>query len=346
MSKLKTFFKKDLSGKELENFKIDKQIVIYRRKYGILKDNKDFITKLGITSNQFAGRLVSLGKRGYIEVKKINLKTKTTSYNITNKETKNEIMVDIYNKMPHKKIVEKYDVSISTVSRIKKFMIDIGFKPKSIPKPSNTYSNVNGVNKEIARNKMAKYIVDSDVIGVIPTLSHIACTIEKKILVDQPTQKFIGVEMDKVTYKEMKATIKRENLPFETHCGKISDKIYGQVEDVYAHLILDYCGCLPTFSKEIEYAINNKIVKSGGVIAITFGKPHRGDNAMTRFILSLGATITNNPNDTRCISDKATEAYFNRIIGDNFDFLEVFNYTDIKENGKGYPMTLIILKRK
>lgn len=342
MSKLKTFFKKDLSGKELENFKIDKQIVIYRRKYGILKDNKDFITKLGINSNQFAGRLVSLGKRGYIEVKKTNLNPKTISHNTTKKDVKYKIMVDIYNKMPYKVVIEKYGVSNATVGRIKRLMIDINFKPKS----NNTYSNVNGVNKEIARNKMAKYIIDSDVIGVIPTLSHIACTIEKKILVDQPTQKFIGVEMDKVTYKEMKATVKRENLPFETHCGKISDKIYGQVEDVYAHLILDYCGCLPTFSKEIEYAINNKIVKSGGVIAITFGKPHRGDNAMTRFILSLGATITNNPNDTRCISDKATEAYFNRIIGDNFDFLEVFNYTDIKENGKGYPMTLIILKRK
>ena len=134
----------------------------------------------------------------------------------------------------------------------------------------------------------------------------------------------------------------------ETYHGNLSDKIYGTIENQYAHVIADYCGMLPTFSKEIEYLINNKVVKHGGVIAITFGKPLRGTDAQTQFIKSLGATITNNPNDNRCLSDKAVEAYFNRIIGDNFNFVEIFNYSDDKKDskGKGYPMTLVILQRK
>jgi len=221
-------------------------------------------------------------------------------------------------------------------------MVDINFKPTS----TNTYTNSDGLNKEIARCKMAKYIIDSDVLGIIPSLPHIACTIEKKILLEQPTQKFIGVEYDKPTCVELAKTIKNENLPISFYYGKLADKIYGQIENAYAHIIADYCGMLPTFSKEIEYAIQNKIVKVGGIIAMTFGKPIRGTDAQSEFIKSLGATITNNPNDNRCMSDKATESYFNRIIGDNFQFVEIFNYSDDKKgNGMGYPMTLVILKR-
>ena len=214
-------------------------------------------------------------------------------------------------------------------------------------KPTNTYTNVSGENKEIARNKMVKYIVDSDVIGLIPSLPHIACTIEKKILQDQPSQKFIGVELHPPTFLELDETVKAEKLPITTYEGKLADKIYGQHEDAYAHIIADYCGELTTYAKEIEYAIHNKIVKNGGIMALTFGKPIRGHSTLAKFIKSLGGVMTNNTKDNRCMSDKAIEAYFHRIIGNDFQFLEVFNYSDDKvdADGNGYPMVLIILKR-
>ena len=285
------------------------------------------------------------------------IKRKSSGTEVQNDNVKNIIKVLqlIEKKVTYQEISNKLGITTSTINNWKdRYVIVVSGKPqvvtpkkeKKVKKSKNTYTNADGVNKEVARNKMSKYIVDADVIGVIPTLPHIACTIEKKILLEQPNQEFIGVESIKETYSDMKKTIKAEGLPITPYNGKIGDKIYGKTQDTYAHLILDYCGCLPTFSKEIEYAISNKVVKSGGIIAITFGKPHRGKNDMTKFILSLGTTITNNPNDNRCQSDKATEAYFNRIIGDDFNFLEVFNYTDInEETGKGYPMTLIILKR-
>ena len=251
-------------------------------------------------------------------------------------------------------LTKKLGISSSTLAGRKLSLSNRGhirpnvkYVPKNPHKPKKDgYTNADGENKEIARNKMAKYIVDSGVIGLIPTLPHIKCIIEQKILVDAPTNTFLGVELKKPIYNSMKRVIRKHKLPFKTYRGKIGDKIWGQAKDVYAHMILDYCGCLSSFSKEIEYSINNKIVKSGGIIAITFGKPHRGDSDTTKFIMSLGTTITNNPFDNRCASDKATEAYFNRIIGDNFEFVEIFNYKDDKENGKGYPMTLVILRRK
>lgn len=46
--------------------------------------------------------------------------------------------------------------------------------------------------------------------------------------------------------------------------------IFNAHEDKYSHLILDYCGRINTFQSEIEMAINNNIVKKGGVIAMTF----------------------------------------------------------------------------
>ena len=193
---------------------------------------------------------------------------------------------------------------------------------------------------------MVKYIIDADVNGTILSLPYHTCAIEKKILVDAPSSKFIGVEYDEETYKELKKTVKAEKLPIKTYEGKLSDKIYGENKNTYSHIIADYCGGLGKFGNEIEYAVKHKIVKVGGIMALTFSKPIRGGKQADE-ILAMGGTISNNPKDQRCASDKAFEAFFNGIISDNFQFVEVFNYKDDKVDaeGNGYPMILIILKR-
>jgi hypothetical protein len=107
-------------------------------------------------------------------------------------------------------------------------------------------------------------------------------------------------------------------------------------------LILDYCGHLSTFSKEIEYVINNDILKLFGIMAITFGKPLRGLDSQTAKIKGL-APINNG--DERCVSDRGIENYFAKITGWNYEVKEIFYYSDKKESGKGYPMTLVIIQR-
>jgi hypothetical protein len=200
----------------------------------------------------------------------------------------------------------------------------------------NTYANHNGINKEVARDKMANHIIDSGVIGEVPTLPNTTWAIEQKIVSGLKDMSFIGAECIEDTFIQMKAKLRSLKLNAKTFFGKIGDLMYGKIEDTYAHLILDYCGELPTISKEIEYAINNDIVKLGGIIAVTFAKPIRTVSLQSTKIKGLAAI---NNADNRCMSDKAVEAYFNKVTGWNYQVVEFFYYQDT------YPMTLVIIKR-
>ena len=204
-------------------------------------------------------------------------------------------------------------------------------------KKQGVFTNQDGANKEVARDKMADAIIDSNVIGIMPSLPNDTWAIEQKIELGLKGIEFLGVENKPVVFTEMKRALKKTTLTAKTYFGSISDKIFGQLEDTYAGIILDYCGCLPTFSKEIEYAITNNIVKVGGIIAVTVAKPIRDTlGAKSARILNL-ATKSNT--DFRCDSDRATEAYFNKITGWNYEVQEIFYYQDT------YPMVLVLIKR-
>ena len=116
--------------------------------------------------------------------------------------------------------------------------------------------------------------------------------------------------------------------------------IYGYDSDSYAHLLLDYCGNLPTFAKEIEHVINNDIVKVGGIIAVTTRKANRfGKGDSFEYIRALGNTKNNNIYDKRCNTERENESYFYSIIGKNYRILEFFYYQDES------AMMLTIIKR-
>lgn len=211
-------------------------------------------------------------------------------------------------------------------------------------KKENTYTNHDGENKEVARVKIAKYVIDSGVVGTIPTLPNTEWAIEQKIDSQVSGNDFIGVECHEPTFNTMKSNLKKLSLKAKTVFGKIGSIIFGKLENTYAHLILDYCGNLVTFCKEIEYVILNDVIKVGGIMAITFSKPIRGTDILSEMIKGL-APINNT--DERCMSDKGVEAYFNKITGWKYQVLEFYYYADKKvdSNGNGYPMTLVIIKR-
>ena len=218
----------------------------------------------------------------------------------------------------------------------KKYFGKIKENKQKKEKKQGVFTNQDGANKQVARTKMADAIIDSNVIGIIPSLAK-TWAIEQKIAMGLKGIEFLGIENDPVIFTEMKRALKKTTLTAKTYYGSISDKIFGQLEDTYAGLILDYCGCLPTFSKEIEYTITNNIVKVGGIIAVTVAKPIRNTlGAKSARILNL-ATKSNT--DFRCNSDRAIEAYFNKITGWNYEVQEIFYYQDT------YKMVLILIKR-
>ena len=71
-------------------------------------------------------------------------------------------------------IKKSVDTTINKLDSI----LDIGKRKKLTAyqlkkiKNENTYTNENGKDKEVAREKMALAIIDSKVVGVIPTLPH------------------------------------------------------------------------------------------------------------------------------------------------------------------------------
>lgn len=212
-----------------------------------------------------------------------------------------------------------------------------GRKPKD---DKNTYKNETGANKAIAREKMANIIIKSGVSGIIPTLPNTNWAIELMINKVTNSNSFLGVERNPITYKKMRSNLKEfkstSNIFGTTHLGNISEVIYGKNEGSYAHMILDYCGNLATIKKELEYTIQNNVLAVGGVMAVTFAKPIRGTDAESLKLLDLA--VENNT-DSRCASDKAIEAYFQKITGFTHKVVEFFYYQDT------YPMTLVLIKR-
>lgn len=257
-------------------------------------------------------------------------------------ETKTAIRTELIDKpkINRPSLAVKYGVTLRTVGAIYAHLSRAAKKAGIVKKADNSYSNHDGFNKNVARTKMINPIIDSGVAGNILTLPNNNWIIEQKIAKAVKGVSFTAVECVRKTFLEMRRKGKELGLSFTANFGFINEFIYGKIENSYGHLILDYCGELPKISKEIEYAINNNIVAVGGIIAVTFVKQIRGtkNTVLGETIMGL-ATINNG--DLRCDTERAAEAYFNKITGWNYRVEEFFYYQD-----KGHtPMALVVIKR-
>ena len=133
------------------NFKLDFDIVSTNL------TNAELCKKHGINQSRISNRKASLVSRGHLKPS-----AKAIAKAITQPTNTQEVKT--------KELVEVLGNVIASFS-------------KEVDKPKvGDFTNNKGVNKEIARNKMAKYIVDSNVEGLVPTLPYIHANIEKKIL--------------------------------------------------------------------------------------------------------------------------------------------------------------------
>jgi hypothetical protein len=264
-------------------------------------------------------------------------------------------------------VAEKFEVGTMTVSANRSILVRQGLIAKAIAvvkkvkvtnvkvnnvmdvatalieKGKGEFGNVKGVFKKEARQKMVDAI---KVIGTTLSLPFEDAIIEKKIL-DEVSKKmtFIGYEWDKNIFWNLCKTIGNDKLPINPVFGSIGEAIFKATKDTYANLILDYCGVLDTFAKEIEFAVNNDIVQKDGIIAITLSKMGISNN--TGVIGEIFNSMPMNLFNTNISeTELGIKLFLNKILTKNYSVETVFNYRDIKENGnQGMPMILIIVRR-
>lgn len=205
----------------------------------------------------------------------------------------------------------------------------------------NKYNKIEGKDngKKQARKLTIDKIIYSNISGLVATLMETKTDIEKSLSEHYPDMRFLAIERNEDTYKQLKALVETEKLPIDVKMGNMSSYLYGAEENQYAHLLLDYCGILPTIDKELRYTIQNKIVCVGGVIAVTITKPIRFSNGNIADTLNTLKVKNNNfEGDKRTDIDRCIEKYFYSLCG--FDYtIDFFSYKDTS------PMMLILLKR-
>jgi hypothetical protein len=246
--------------------------------------------------------------------------------------------------------VSRIERNLLAITKLEANIIDINKDIKTIlakgkKRNTNTYTNSNGINKELARLKMVSGVLNSGLNGKILSLPYSTWVIEQKITDKTNAYNFLGVECHKQTYNDMKKTIKGTNLPFEVFHGKAEQKIYGVESNTYAHMILDYCGTLPTVMNEIEYALDKKVLQVGGKMYVTLSKAIRSINSNEK-LLNIANSIDNRRSADKCASDVVIEGYFNKVVGWSHKIEEIFHYSDVKENGNlTVPMVMVAITR-
>lgn len=204
-------------------------------------------------------------------------------------------------------------------------------------KRSNTYSNACGVKKQHARDIILEAI---KVHGIIPSLPFSTCELERQILSKNPNAfKFIGCEKDADTYIEMFKTIKNDEIlknAITPHYGLIGDFLMNAKENAFSNLILDYCGTLETFKKEITHSVVANIVGVGGAICVTLTK--RGSAIENNIFNEINKNIPSNLfEDGVGEIERAIRAFFINLVtsNPNYSIETFFPYQDDKkEDGR------------
>jgi len=214
----------------------------------------------------------------------------------------------------------------------------------------SNFPNIKGEHKDEAREKIVSEIKKSGLkYGKILSLPASEFIIEQTIF-NEVSQKFryVGVEYDKDEFFKLLTNLGVNKFVMTPIYGSISEQIFKAKQDEFSHLILDYCGQLDTFAKEIIYAIQNNIVAKNGTIAITLNR---------RITLAPGYsfadTIYSDMLGLRNIKEVekgnlvrvALNIFLERICGLNYAITDTFEYCDKKGTKKGANMVLAIVKR-
>jgi hypothetical protein len=207
-------------------------------------------------------------------------------------------------------------------------------------KAKGEFNNHGGANKQIARDIMTEYVTNGTLGKVLSLPSHTA-KLELQIL-DKISSglDFIACERELDVFHKLVGTIlnnKKLKKSVKPTFGEIGDVIYNSKSDEYAHMILDYCGTINTFHKEIEFAVKHDILKLNGTMSITLSKIGLGNSKgiIGELLSQFPADCFTNEKQT----DIGIKLFLNKILKSNYKVEKIFNYCDTS------PMVLIVIKR-
>lgn len=193
--------------------------------------------------------------------------------------------------------------------------------------------------KNTARAIMTDAIAATSLLsGAILSLPSYTCELEFQ-LVKKVSKKFEFdlVEYKPSTYRKMLKKVDELKLGRKvrmTYKGNMGDMIARSRKNEYSHLVLDYCGMVSTFASEIAMAMENKIVKRGGLILLTLA--NRSNKWGSDFMAKYGDTVLD-----------AITKFITEVGGNSYKIQQMHPYRseDSKGGKRGANMVLIAIKR-
>jgi len=207
---------------------------------------------------------------------------------------------------------------------------------------SGEFTNQKGEKKNVARNKMVNAIANSNIkTGKLLTMPNEDWTIES--LIDRYVSKvfkYEACENDKKVFPIMLSKVDDFGRSSECHYGDIGKQILPMGEDTYSHMILDYCGNLETFKREIVHACMHNLVVDGGTIAITVCKARNSSpmvGKLNRYVTKMTGNLPTDESKTAIY----IRTFFEQVASiSDFEVIESLEYFDTS------AMMLTILRRK
>lgn len=205
----------------------------------------------------------------------------------------------------------------------------------------DTETNFNGgENKNNIRHLFYKHVKNSGKLrGHFFTLPSDTCTFENELnIVSDNKFHYLSAEHDKDTFMKARKVSLDLNLVMSLNLGEASEILLSKTEDTFSHIFLDYCGTFTTYENEVRYAITNNLVKTDGLIGLTFTT--REANTKQQTCIDYHRNVLN------FTGSKDTPSTIGGIrlkllsfIGNNYKIVEFEPYKD------GSHMVFVLLKR-
>ena len=189
--------------------------------------------------------------------------------------------------------------------------------------------------KKLARQIIAKWVGTLTSKQQVLTLPYVTWAMEK--LIEMYTGykfSYMACERDFTIFKEMILNGNKWGKKNDFYYGTLGDKIKMAIENQYSHLILDYCGMLSTFRREITMAVINNIVEVGGTISVTLLKARDNSHIIDKCYEASGESDSDNRTEI------AIRHFFISLCNiSDFEVVEELTYQT------KVPMMLTVLKR-
>ena len=198
------------------------------------------------------------------------------------------------------------------------------------------FKNIDSEGKKLARQIIAKWVGTLTSKQQVLTLPYVTWAMEK--LIEMYTGykfSYMACECNFTIFKEMILNGKKWGKNNDFYYGALGDKIKMAIENQYSHLILDYCGMLTTFRREIIMAVTNNIVEVGGTISVTVIKARDKDIIDSCYNSSA-------KDESISKTENAIRGFFVSLCNiSDFEVVEVLTY----QGDTNVPMMLTVLKR-